>query len=412
MRLLLAVLSFTLLGCGADEATPAAPPAADPPPMASPSAALTEESPAETPTPRIMHSEAHTALTASQRGEVARLLGRGRRAARSGDHAGALALLRQAIAIDDQRPVLLCEAGWAAFHVHDTEARAYLERGAMLSNVPAQRAACLYNLGRWHERRAEEAADEASAEHAAAIAAYGDSLALRPANAETAARYRALAGRDYQAVACDPPGRFPTVEAACAELLASIDDSDGVECALREPEDDGMAVPTEGSGPGSLAAIAYDESNFIVWHLVHRTDRGIEFLGEIGQSWDRSCSWGGVELRARWEPVEGEGPLLVVDVHAGGEYGCDPESPRDRCYVEAESEDRDTAPCELLDEEVAVEVTDEAYRMICAPRGGRYRCSTVGSLGTTPASARPGPMPTGAALEALLVCPPGPTPSP
>ncbi|MCB9603716.1 MAG: hypothetical protein H6722_12130 [Sandaracinus sp.] len=124
-------------------------------------------------------------------------------------------------------------------------------------------------------------------------------------------------------------------------------------------------------------------SDYALHYLALRTENGIELFGKLGESWERSCSVGSIEASARWSTGgEATTPMLVVDLHEVGEYSCD--------------DTRDD-----------VEVTDERYRMICANEQGRYRCSAPGSSrdGIHP-GARPGPLPEGEALRALLVCPP------
>jgi tetratricopeptide (TPR) repeat protein len=102
----------------------------------------------------------------------AQALARGRELDRAGDHAGALAAFRDAVAAMPGDPVALSELSWAAFQTGDLElARDAGEKSVAGAHEPKLKAASLYNLGRISEERGEAAR---------AQALYRESLALRP----------------------------------------------------------------------------------------------------------------------------------------------------------------------------------------------------------------------------------------
>lgn len=416
MRALIAsLLGFVLLvGCGEDEPAPAtSTPAAEPEPSPSEDEA---DAPDEEEEP-ISDEEALAALEAAERPSredrtrLAGLLARGRRAAQEGEHAEALRIFDEGLEIAHDHQPLLAEAGWAAFNAEDERASELLMRAMRLQGPARRLGAIYYNLGRLHERDAEQ---DASAREAA-VGWYRRSLDIRPDNAETRRRYEALAGESYEETVCPPSERYASIEAFCAALLevnydAPFDEEDRIDCGVRPEAEEPLAVPTEGEGPGELVVID-DESSysgaFTRWYLALSRDEHIEVLGALGSSWDRSCSFGSVEIEhARWQPA-GEGPpRLVVELHSTGEYFCGP-SPWDECMERVEQNDGDAAECEHEADD-NVERTDERHRMICVDVDGRYRCSLPGSpLDGIPDSARPGPIPEGPALERILACPPG-----
>jgi hypothetical protein len=402
--LLLVVLACTAAPAEptAEEPRPSPPPATEPAVPPSPPPPRSDEVAPPPPEPLPV-----------DRRELASSLAKGRRAAREGQHARALELYEMGLAIDRQQPTLLCEAGWAAFQAKDPRAESLLREGLELSPPGSGRAACLYSLGRVLERDHQPIQ---------AVDAYGDSLALRPNNAETRRRYRRLTGADYNAEfrECPPPGRFPDVKAFCTALWADYareqDDP-----ALEPPEPDleyllcgavTHEVEVEGPALGELLVVQQPNPEgrpYWTHHLLlQRDDGALEPLGRIGTNHGRGCSVGSVEIeRARWST---DGPVrLIVDLHGHSAYSCAETTPKEDCIAEAEESGSSTSTCDGVSDEYPIEIVDERYRMICAEIDGQLRCSSPPEypVAQTAAAARFDPLPAGDALEAALQCPAG-----
>lgn len=132
---------------------------------------------------------ARPTITAAQRRELRAAIRDGRGKTRRGDHAGALADFRRALAIDAQSARLRCEAGYVAFRagqLDDAERWIQLALGRLPSDPPDALknpvAMCLFNAGLVYEAR-DRKTD--------AREAWTRSLALRP-NATVQRRLDAL----------------------------------------------------------------------------------------------------------------------------------------------------------------------------------------------------------------------------
>ena len=116
------------------------------------------------------------------------------------------------------------------------------------------------------------------------------------------------------------------------------------------------------------------------------------------------CSNGGTSVEGmRWLP-DGR---LVVDLRRRGEYACH-DSPWQACLYDAENEGKPASTCEGLSDEAKPKRYDDRPRMLCAEVEGRFRCSAPPEWYDTEldAASSPGPVPEGAAFQALLSCPP------
>lgn len=253
------------------------------------------------------------------------------------------------------------EAGWAAFKLERLDtASGYLARGAKLTRSPRSRGACLYNLGRVHERMGNKGD---------AAAAYKRSLVLRPNNAETKRRYNKLSA--YDAVSCPPSESLKDIEAACAKLR-ELDSDPRIGCSAKPIED------VEGSGPGKLLIVEDQFTHSGAWmdrYLVRQDADGVHFLVKIGSSWSRGCSQGNHRVdAAAYRQVIPAGPEeLVVDIDVGEDYTC-------HMMV-----DEDAEPFKL----------DETRRVVCGMDDDRWRCSGVIE----------GSVPRGPAVRDMLQCP-------
>ena len=128
-------------------------------------------------------------ITTAQRRELRAAIREGRTKTRAGDHAGALAAFRRAIAIDGQSARLRCEAGFVAYRagvLDEAERWIQLALGRLPNDPPEPLkvpvAMCLFNAGLVYEAR-DRKAD--------AHDAWTRSLALRP-NATVQRRLDAL----------------------------------------------------------------------------------------------------------------------------------------------------------------------------------------------------------------------------
>jgi tetratricopeptide (TPR) repeat protein len=100
------------------------------------------------------------------------------KAAKKGDHAGALTAYDRALAIRPNDQAALTDQGWSAFQLHALDrAEAITRRAIAAAGDPRRTAAAQYNLGRILEERGNKAG---------AVAAYQESLKLRPNRAVSA----------------------------------------------------------------------------------------------------------------------------------------------------------------------------------------------------------------------------------
>lgn len=141
-------------------------------------------------------------------------LRQGRELLRQNKPRDAVVALDSALKARPDDPVALSELGWALFLAGDlARAQKESERAAALSHDPKLRAASLYNLGR---------AAEAATNRTAALAAYRQSLKLRP-SAEVHAR---LATLDPAVMALEQRTpyalaklNYRSIDSFCAEVL-------------------------------------------------------------------------------------------------------------------------------------------------------------------------------------------------
>jgi tetratricopeptide (TPR) repeat protein len=129
------------------------------------------------------------------------IMDEGAKAAKKGDHAGAVAAFDRALAIKPNDQAALTDQGWSAFQMHALDrAEAITRKAIAAGGDPRRAAAAQYNLGRILEEGRNKAG---------AIAAYQESLKLRP-NRVVSAR---LAGLD------------PAASGFSAEKLEDLDEA-------------------------------------------------------------------------------------------------------------------------------------------------------------------------------------------
>ncbi len=154
-----------------------------------------------------------TALSRADQQRYAKTLQRGRALQGTHDFTGAITAFEACLAIAPDDPVALSEIGWSAYLAHDNTRAETATRAALANQAgPAVRGSTLYNLG---------LIEEAKGDRAAAIAAYSESLHVRPNTTVRAA----LAKLDAAAAATFEPlqparlaGPFKTIEAYCKTI--------------------------------------------------------------------------------------------------------------------------------------------------------------------------------------------------
>lgn len=338
----IASIAFLLVACGSETAPSAPAPAAP----ESRTERATPERTAPEPTPsddRAAPAEAQRPPPPEElqrRERQARdALRRGRLATRRRDREGAIAAFRasiQALPLASAQ----CELGWALFQSgqHDeaeaplrAAARSFEERAIMGAREQSTYAACLYNLGRVHEARAQN--DEA-------IAVYRRSLRLRP-NDTVRSRLEALAGEGASAPTSAECTPTPCVGPIAGELSALTAHQLSEDVRARPPEGATerapralvLRPPVRVSETPELWTAVFDtevpRSRYGVpatyAYLAVRTDAGwfaCPVGGGVPESYGEAPSAG--ETRAS-QIVPGGAPELSVDVSfeaVGYEDGC------------------------------------------------------------------------------------------
>jgi len=184
------------------------------------------------------------------------IMDEGAKAAKKGDHAGAVAAFDRALAIKPNDQAALTDQGWSAFQMHALDrAEAITRKAIAAGGDPRRTAAAQYNLGRILEERGNKAG---------AIAAYQESLKLRP-NRVVSAR---LAGLDPAASGFSAEkleGLDKTQKAQVIKLLAARGFPQGPVIGALWPRREktylvaGVAPPDAGARP-ILHVVVFDLS--------------------------------------------------------------------------------------------------------------------------------------------------------
>lgn len=313
--------------------------------------------------------------------ERTRRLREARASAAAGRWLEALTALEPALESFEDDPVLLCEAGWAAYHAGRLDdAERHLRRGARSSRRPESRAACHYNLGRVLEQRGET---ERAAEQ------YRLSLSHR-ANATVTQRLADLgvpeAAHDDVIVHCAPVTRFASVEALCTELLDRIEREDrvfgGVEGGREalDCRDPSVLDRTLTGGQRLVGAELLASRSERVLAVLIRDDGGWGLVGWIGTNEQPSFTYSagvGVVDVSELQLIDG-GPteirielaLTEADYSAATDamWECDE---ADLAIDDA----RCVALMEAAEDEVFAETTPA--QLVCALDGGRWACARM-----------------------------------
>lgn len=311
----------------------------------------------------------------------------GRREARTGRWGAAQAAFEAALEIQEDDPLLLCEAGWAAFRAERLElAERHLRRGTRLCRAPGRRGACHYNLGRVLEARGESA--EAAGQ-------YRMSLSHRP-NDVVRARLEALGVSEEDPgemdVRCAGAERYATLTALCDALAEEVEAEDPGEGECGDP----AAGHPMRDGTGTVVTVEISENS----HVDH-----LGLAIQDARGW-RFVAWLGTNESWNYDNV-GEDVSIVdltdAQILPGGPH---------EIFIELNHSEFDTSATmhamwecdgEELDEDECAELleaTDEYHgstrlRVVCADRGGRWACAMLH-----------GPVPSASVLSEQLVCAP------